>query len=155
MTSKEKFLALVTRKDNQVVEKINYLINNRSLIDVTSHIALKVLVKLEELKMTKEDLAKKMNLPIEEISKIVKGINDIPLSYIVKLQEILNLELLAIKKYQYSSSVNLHDLFAKKQVITDVHYLDYINQLPKLSNLTTEINFSQELSKKHNFTIQL
>ena len=49
MTNKEKFLALVSEKDSGTLERNRDRIRNRSMLRESQQIALKVLMKLDEL----------------------------------------------------------------------------------------------------------
>lgn len=95
MTNKEKFLALVSEEDTSIFEEIAYRRKNRSFIKESQYIALKVLLRMEVLGWSKKDLAKKMEVTPQQISKVVRGTENLSLSTIVKLQEVLDIPLLA------------------------------------------------------------
>lgn len=95
MTNKEKLLAIAIEEDTSIFEEIAERRKNRATILQSQDIALKVLLRLEFLGWSKRDLAKKMQVSPQQISKIVRGTENLTLSTIVKLQEVLDIPLLA------------------------------------------------------------
>jgi transcriptional regulator with XRE-family HTH domain len=95
MTNKEKFLALVTEHDNSTLEQIEWRIKNRAMLNESKKIALKILMKLEELGWKQADLARKMEVSPQQISKIVSGKENLSIETQIKLQTILNVPILA------------------------------------------------------------
>lgn len=95
MTNKEKFLALVSQEKDDTLEFIRDRIRNRPMIEESQRIAWKVLDRLDELGWSQKDLAKKMEVTPPQVNKIVKGQENLTLATIVKLQEILNIAILA------------------------------------------------------------
>lgn len=59
MTNKEKFLQLVSDEDNNTLKEIKQRIKNRAMLRESQQIAIKVLMKLDELGWTQKDLAQK------------------------------------------------------------------------------------------------
>jgi transcriptional regulator with XRE-family HTH domain len=95
MTNKEKFLALVSEKDNSTLEQIKWRVENRAMLKESQKIALKVLLKLEELGWKQADLAREMGVSPQQISKIVGGKENLSITTQIKLQSILNIPVLA------------------------------------------------------------
>lgn len=91
MTNKEKFLSIVSNEKVDTIERNKERIKNRAMLRESQNIAIKVLQKLDELGWSKNDLAKKMNLSIEQISKIVSGKEKIDIELQNKLNNILNI----------------------------------------------------------------
>ncbi len=98
MTNKEKFLALVSEEDTKTLEENRKRIKNRPFLRESQQIALKALIKLDELVWTKKDLAKKMNISTLQVSKILTGKKNLTLKTIVKLQTILDIPILSTYK---------------------------------------------------------
>ena len=73
MTNKEKFLQLVSCEDANTITEVKQRIKNRDMLRESQHIAIKVLMKLDELGWSQKDLAKKMEVSPQQISKIVSG----------------------------------------------------------------------------------
>jgi plasmid maintenance system antidote protein VapI len=94
-TNREKFLALVSDIDVKAEEKNNWLIANRQWLRVSQGIAFDILEKLDDLGWTQKDLAEKMGVSPPYINKIVKGCENFTLESLLKLQEILDIPILA------------------------------------------------------------
>ena len=92
-TNKERFLKLVSPEKTDTVKFLQYQIKNRYWIRVSQRIALKVLIKLDELNWTKDDLAKAMKVSKITVDGIVTGKKNLTLKVIVKLKQVLGIEL--------------------------------------------------------------
>lgn len=95
MANKEKFLNLVSQKDTKVVEKNEERIKNRAMLRESQRIALKVLMKLDELGWSQKDLAQALKVTPQQISKIVSGKENLTIETQIKLQEILDIPIFA------------------------------------------------------------
>ena len=95
MTNKEKLLNLVSKQPNNTLAKNRERIQNRAMLRESQNIALKVLMRLDELGWTQRELAIKMGVSPQQISKIVKGKENLTLETQVKLQEVLTIPILA------------------------------------------------------------
>lgn len=95
MNNKEKLKHVVNDLDDTLLDEIQGRLCNKSSILASKKIALKVLLKLEELGWTQKLLAEKMNVSPQQVSKIVKGSENLTLETLVKLESILQIELLA------------------------------------------------------------
>ncbi len=94
-TNREKFLALVSDVDIKAEEQINWRIANRQWLRVSQDIAVDILEKLDEWEWTQKDLAEKMGVSPQYINKLVKGRENLTLETLVKLQDILEIPILA------------------------------------------------------------
>jgi transcriptional regulator with XRE-family HTH domain len=94
MTNKEKFLTLTEKHDGATIERIKWRLANRSWIKRSQAIAIKILLKLEELGLSQKDLAVKMNVTPQHINKIVKGNENLTLDTLDKLETALGINLL-------------------------------------------------------------
>ena len=95
MSNKEIFLELVSSADIKSVEKIKWRIANREWLRESQKIAFKVLEKLDKLGWSQKDLAEKMNVSPQYINKIVKGSENLTLETQIKLQNVLDIPILA------------------------------------------------------------
>jgi transcriptional regulator with XRE-family HTH domain len=95
MTNKEKFLALVSEQDSRTMERNRERIRNRAMLRESQQIALKVLMKLDELGWSQKDLAKSMAVTPQQITKIVSGKENLTIETQIKLQNILDIPVLA------------------------------------------------------------
>lgn len=94
-TKKEEFKALVSKERTNTVSRNKERIKNRARLRESQQIALKVLTKLDELGWTQKKLAIEMGVAPQQITKIVRGTENLTLETQVKLQEILDIPVLA------------------------------------------------------------
>ena len=109
MTNKEKFLTLVSTEKTDTLEKNQERIKNRAMLRESQNIAMKVLLKLKELGWTQRDLALKMEVSPQQITKIVSGKQNLTIETQIKLQYILDIPVLAS---YYENSLNKQDEWA-------------------------------------------
>ncbi len=95
MTKKEKFLGLVSKEDTGTLERNQQRIRNRAMLRESQQIALKVLMKLDDLGWSQKDLAKAMDVTPQQITKIVSGKENLTIETQIKLQNILDIPVLA------------------------------------------------------------
>lgn len=95
MTNKEKFLALVSAENDSTLEKNSERVKNRAMLRESQLIAMKVLMKLDELGWSQKELAKRMDVSPQQITKIVSGKENLTIETQIKLQTILDIPLLA------------------------------------------------------------
>ena len=95
MTNKEKFLQLVSAEDTKTIAEVKQRIRNRAMLRESQHIAIKVLMKLDELGWAQKDLAKAMDVSPQQITKIVSGKENMTIETQIKLQNILDIPVLA------------------------------------------------------------
>jgi len=95
MTNKEKFLQLVSGEDTKTLAEVRKRIKNRAMLRESQQIALKVLMKLDDLGWSQKDLAKEMGVSPQQITKIVSGKENLTIETQIKLQNILDIPVLA------------------------------------------------------------
>ncbi len=95
MANKDKFLALVTDSDEGFMKEVDYRINNWAWLTESFGIAVKILMRLDELKWSQKDLANALGVSPQQINKIVRGKQNLKLETVVKLQQVLDIPLLA------------------------------------------------------------
>lgn len=95
MTNKEKFLKLVSEDDKKTIAEVKQRIKSRAILRESQQIAIKVLMKLDELGWSQKDLAKEMKVSPQQITKIVSGKENLTIETQIKLQNILNIPVLA------------------------------------------------------------
>ncbi len=91
MTNKEKFLGLVSKGDTGTLEHNQQRICNRAMLRESQQIALKVLMKLDDLGWSQKDLAKAMDVTPQQITKIVSGKENLTIETQIKLQNVLGI----------------------------------------------------------------
>lgn len=95
MTNKEKFLALVSDEKTGTIERNRERIKSRAMLRESQKIAIKVLAKLDELGWSQKDLAREMDVSPQQITKIVSGKENLTIETQIKLQDILDIPILA------------------------------------------------------------
>ena len=98
MTNKDKFLKLVLPQNPETDQDILFREKNKSWLRESKRIAVKVLLALKEQNLTQKDLAEKMEVSPQYINKLVKGKENLTLETITKLQDILQIAILASHK---------------------------------------------------------
>lgn len=95
MTKKEKFLALVSKAEQDKVKISSLRMRNRDMLRESQHIALKVITKLDELGWSQKNLAQAMGVSPQQVTKIVSGKENLTIETQIKLQQILDVPILA------------------------------------------------------------
>ncbi len=95
MTNKEKFLQLVSEEDTNTLVEVNERVKNRAMLRESQQIALKVLMKLDDLGWSQRDLANAMKVTPQQITKIVSGKENLTIETQIKLQNTLDIPVLA------------------------------------------------------------
>lgn len=116
MTNKDKFLTLVSGEDAKTLKGVNERIKNRAMLRESQKIALKVLTKLDELGWSQKDLAEKMEVSPQQISKIVSGKENLTIDTQVKLQNVLDIPILASFYEHQINNVHEQILTIQKKV---------------------------------------
>lgn len=93
-------------------EDAKYRRVNRKWLRKSQDIALRILDVLDEKAMQQKELAKALDVSPQQISKIVKGKQNLTLETISKLERVLGIELVEVPKHQMKMDVD------KKEVKT-------------------------------------
>lgn len=91
----ENFLKLVSDEKSETLKRALERKKNRARLRESQNIALKVLNKLDLLGWSQVELSKKMKVSKQQVNKIVSGKENLTLETQVKLQEILDIPILA------------------------------------------------------------
>jgi transcriptional regulator with XRE-family HTH domain len=146
MTNKEKFLALVSEQDSGTMERNRERIRNRAMLRESQQIALKVLIKLDDLGWSQKDLANAMDVSPQQITKIVSGKENLTIETQIKLQSILDIPVLA--SYYEKKAEKLEELiltFEKKVERIVVQEFEYSKNYQATKVLKLErTDYSQE-----------
>ena len=74
-------------------EKAEWRLQNKTWLRRSQHIAMLMLDKMEEMKLTQKQLAEQMGCSQQYVSKVLKGQENLSLETISKIEEALSLEL--------------------------------------------------------------
>ena len=105
-TNREKFTALVSDEKTNTIEKNRKLIKNRERIRESQRIAMMVLSRLDEWGWSQRRLAEELQVSPQQVTKIVKGKENLTLETIVKLQSILKIGILSSFYDQYNEEIS-------------------------------------------------
>ena len=100
MTNKEKFIALVSPEETKTVERAKVRIAKRELHKVSQKIALHILNQLSVLGWKQKDLAEKMAVTPQQVSKWVKGNENFTIDTLIKLSQVLGFNLFEIPSFE-------------------------------------------------------
>lgn len=96
MINKEKFLALVSKEETKTVERAKARLAHKKYSKLSNLIAFEILERLDELGWKQKDLAEKIGVSPQQVSKWVKGNENFTLETLVGLSEVLDVELIAV-----------------------------------------------------------
>jgi len=88
LTNYQRFMILVSGAETSTMKENKKRIKNRYWLKVSQKIALDLLNKKDELKLTDEEFAKLIKIDIRVLKKAYSGKFDIPLSVLVKIHDI-------------------------------------------------------------------
>lgn len=94
-TNNEKFKSLVANDLTDTAAKNRERINNRARLRESQDIAIKIFDKLDDLDWSQKRLADEIGVTPQQITKIVSGKANLTLETQVKLQEALDIPILA------------------------------------------------------------
>lgn len=86
-------------------ESARFRETNEAWLDKSAEIALMVLRALRSKNMTQKDLAEKLNISAQQISKIVQGKENLTLETISKLENALQIKLVEMPAYTYQPQI--------------------------------------------------
>jgi len=141
MSNKENFKALVSKEKTNTVERNRERIKNRAYLRESQGIALKVLDKLDELGWSQVRLANEMSVSPQQITKIVSGKENLTIETQIKIQNILDIPILA--SYYETRKNTLKDLVLKTEKKYNVYEI--------VSNVNTVSNYHSGKLMKLNF----
>ena len=90
----EKLLKLASDKPSEWKAKAKFRRDNRIWLKKSAAIAIKVLNALDEQNITQKDLAERMGVSPQQISKIVRGQENLTLQTIINLEIILGIQII-------------------------------------------------------------
>lgn len=94
LTTKEKFLKLISKEKSNLLRTINWRIKNSYWLDSSALIAIKILTALEEQKLDKNDLNQLTNMSKVKINKMLKGNYNFSVKELRKLETALKIKIL-------------------------------------------------------------
>lgn len=96
MTNKDKFLTLVSKEETRTINRAKERLSRKGFLKISKMISIKILVRLDELKWKHVDLAKNMGVTPQQVNKWIKGKENFTLETLVKLSNVLGIELISV-----------------------------------------------------------
>jgi antitoxin component HigA of HigAB toxin-antitoxin module len=121
MINKNKFNVLVSSNKTETTNKSKKRIEDREMLRESQRIAIKILKKLDVNNWTQKDLAQKMGVTPQQVSKIVSGKENLTIETMIKLQKLLEIPILASYHERSEKTCETSD-----QLESDMEY-DYID----------------------------
>lgn len=151
---KEKFKALVSKDKTDTISKNKTRIKNRAMLRESQQIALKVLTKLDEPGWSQRRLAREMKVSPQQITKIVRGTENLTLETQIKLQEILDIPILATyyerRIDELIANIKIED--SEKYTVPDYEYEpSESNTIPLVKEFKMEYNAE---TAEYNYNLQ-
>ncbi|MCT3917904.1 helix-turn-helix transcriptional regulator [Elizabethkingia anophelis] len=115
MTNKEKYLRKIADQESLAVKEAKERLKNKSWLKGSKKLALRILIRLDELNWSQKDLADKLFVTPPYINKLLKGNEKFGWEILHSLEEILNLPILygfqstnEVKTKTYSEDGTFH-----------------------------------------------
>ncbi|WP_343658966.1 helix-turn-helix transcriptional regulator [Chryseobacterium sp.] len=95
MTSKEKYLKRIAGQETDAIKEAKERIDNRSWLRESKKLALKILIRLDELNWSQRILSVKLEVTPQYVNKLLKGNEKFGFDILVKLQDVLSMSIFA------------------------------------------------------------
>lgn len=92
----KRFYELVSNESTNTLDRIRQRIADQDWLRRSQRIALDVLFRLDELGWTRTDLADKMGVSRQQVSKITSGKENLTLKTIARLENVLDMQILVV-----------------------------------------------------------
>ncbi len=102
----EKLAAITAKEVSGWLDDAKYRIENADWLKLSQAIALRILRTLRAKNISQKELAEKIGVSPQQVSKIVKGKENLTLETISKLQTALGVSLMKVPVYQTSFDVS-------------------------------------------------
>jgi len=93
------------KQQSKYLENAKFRIENREWLTYSKNISIRIIAALEERKISKNNLSKKLNIPLERSNELLKGKEDFTLSQIAKISKILEVELISFPSFKYDKPI--------------------------------------------------
>ncbi len=149
--NKDLFLNLVSEAPSTFADELEERVNNQDWRHESKIIAFKVLKAIKEQEIKQRDLAFKMGVSPQQISKIVKGKENLTLATIVKLQNILKINIL-----ESCSQTKSNDNPTTTSYSTDLEPIQSTLLAPKCTGRISlsDFSFQDVVAKEETFSIK-
>jgi len=148
----DKFEKLVSNKPSNFLSKFADYKKDQKWLDKSSEIAVNVLEALRNKNLSQKDLAEKLEISAQQVSKIVKGQQNLTLETISKLETALEISLMDILSYKPVDEIKVtstqikavHKSLTEQLVSTESKH-NYSNNFKQQVNSMTVVYSKNEL----------
>ena len=96
MTTKDKFLTLVSKEETKTVARAKSRLANKIYSKISNLIAFEILERLDELGWSQKQLAERMDVYPQQVNKWVKGNENFTIATLARLEEVLQTKLIEV-----------------------------------------------------------
>lgn len=115
MTNKEKYLQKIAGKESDEIKEAKWRVENHAWIRESKKMALKILLRLDELNWTQKELAVRLGKSPQYVNKLLSGNTKFGFEVIVQLQDILKFPLL--NTYQREEEIESKSFSVKGKLV--------------------------------------
>jgi transcriptional regulator with XRE-family HTH domain len=128
-TAEDKLKKVASKETSKWVENAQWRVANENWLDKSADIALKILRNIREKDITQKDLAERLKISPQQVSKILKG------------QENLTLE--TISKIEIALGTILINIPLTQTIVKPISVIDFkpVHALTKLNLLTQQYSY--------------
>ena len=145
MINNKKFTALISKEKTNTLEKNKERIKNRAMLRESQQIAIKVMVKLDELGWSQKYLAQALSVSPQQITKIISGKENLTIETQIKLQTLLDIPILASYYENKNNDIDEWVLTYEKRIDKIVAYTKTITNYQEAKTIKMETRaYSQE-----------
>lgn len=95
MISKEKYLKRIAGQETDAIKEAKQRVENRKWLRSSKKLALKILIRLDELEWTQKTLSLELGVTPQYVNKLLKGNVKFGFDILVKLQDVLSMPIFA------------------------------------------------------------
>jgi len=103
-SAENKLKGLASKESSPWIEKAEWRVANEAWLDKSAKIALTILRTIRERKISQKDLAEKLSISPQQVSKILKGSENLTLETISKIEVVLGITLVDIPSFSFKMS---------------------------------------------------
>jgi transcriptional regulator with XRE-family HTH domain len=118
-----KLNQIVANKTSKWLDDADYRFENHIWLVKSQAIALKILRTIRAQGLTQKELAEKLNVAPQQVSKWVKGRENFTLETIAKIEQVLNISLIEIRNEHPLLEAKQVVVFEKKAIVPENSYL--------------------------------
>lgn len=144
------FAELVSKKQSNFLAKLEFYQTNRKQLDRSAKIAINILAILKERDWSQKDLAEKLHVSEQQISKLIKGKTNLTFNTVGKIEEALGVTLMEIPDYKTANEIIVKVDTPREQTTWTV---EIVAQKTSIIQAEMDIEKTTKLSMKTNYNV--